>query len=133
VVLVNVTAGGEPTRLATDLVLAALDAEPSEAPPWRPETAVPADLAPLLGRWWSEGHPFVLSVRAGQLEARLETQPAGKPPAVFASIGSDLYRTVSGREEGELLRVERAEDHSVRRLFWAGYPFTREPGTFGPA
>jgi hypothetical protein len=36
-----------------------------------------------------------------------------------------------GREEGEELRAVRAADGTVRRLYWATYPFTRVPEVFG--
>ncbi len=38
------------------------------------------------------------------------------------------WRTVSGPECGELLRIVCAPDGSVERMVWAGYPVTREPG-----
>ena len=40
----------------------------------------------------------------------------------------DRWRTVSGPEHGEALRIVRGEDGSVERMVWAGYPVTREPG-----
>jgi hypothetical protein len=49
---------------------------------------------------------------------------------VFVRIGDDLYRTESGREEGELLRLVRDDDGDVVRMYWATYPFTRLPETF---
>ena len=55
------------------------------------------------------------------------------PPGVFERVGADLYRTVSGRERGELLRLVRDESGAVVKLYWATYPFTRQPQTFGPA
>ena len=52
-------------------------------------------------------------------------------PSVFRKLEDDLYRTESGRETGELLRVTRAADGTVDRLHWATYIFTREPYAFG--
>jgi hypothetical protein len=57
--------------------------------------------------------------------------PAGWPPTVFGEEGTDLFRAVSGREQGELLRVVRGEGGSVARLYWATYPVTRDPRPFG--
>ncbi len=131
IVLCNTSAGASPADLALDLVCAVLDASPPVVSPWRPGPPVPAELLSLVGRWWSEGSPFTFSVRAGKLEAREDTHPATKPPAVFEPEGVDRYRTVSGREEGELLRVERDPSGAVTRLLWANYPFTRDPRTFG--
>lgn len=132
IALCNATAGTDPTRLAVELVDLVLDAEPAVPEPWRPGPPVPDALAELVGPWWSESSGFTFSVRDGRLEARLDRQPRDKPPAVFEPAGPDRFRTVSGREQGEWLRVERAADGTVARLNWAGYPFTRQPGPFGP-
>lgn len=131
IVLCNTSAGASPAELALDLVCTVLDTAPPPVPPWRPGPPLPAELAPLVGRWWSEGDSFTFIAREGRLEARKDSDRAAKPPAVFEPIGTDRYRTVSGREEGELLRVERDESGGVARLMWAGYPFTRDPRTFG--
>jgi CubicO group peptidase (beta-lactamase class C family) len=131
IVLANVTTGVDALELAAELVTTVLDEWPPDAEPWRPGPAVPAELAPLVGRWWSEGSAFTFRVQAGRLEARLDSAPTDKAPAVFAPVGVDRFRTESGREEGELLQVERDGAGTVTRLNWAGYPFTREPQTFG--
>jgi hypothetical protein len=68
----------------------------------------------------------------GTLQARVDVPAAAKlPPSVFEKVTDDLYRTVSGRERGELLRVTRAADGTVIKLNWATYLFTREPIAFG--
>ena len=53
------------------------------------------------------------------------------PPGVFSRVEPDLYRTVSGRERGELLRLVRDESGAVAKMYWATYPFTRRPEIFG--
>jgi CubicO group peptidase (beta-lactamase class C family) len=131
VVLTNTTAGADAVGLAIELVCTVLDDDPPIRGEWRPGPPVPQALAPLVGRWWSEGSSFTFSVRGGRLEAQLDEAAASRPAAVFAREGPDRFRTVSGREEGELLRIDRAPDGSVARILWAGYPFTREPQTFG--
>ncbi|HZE48552.1 MAG TPA: serine hydrolase domain-containing protein [Jatrophihabitantaceae bacterium] len=131
VVLCNTSAAADPATLVLDLIEASLDAEPPAVEPWRPGPPVPAELAPLVGRWWSEGSSFTFTVADGHLEARKDGQPATKAPAVFELIGPDRYRAVSGREEGEQLLVERDSSGSVTRMKWATYPFTRDPRTFG--
>jgi CubicO group peptidase (beta-lactamase class C family) len=131
VVLANTTAGVDAPGLAVELVCTALDEDPAPAETWCPGPPVPPELAPLVGRWWSEGNSFTFSVRDAKLEARLDSAPADKPPAVFEPAGPDLFRTVSGREEGEQLRVLRDDAGAVAQLLWATYPFTREPKTFG--
>ena len=119
---------------ATDTGLRLLEAALEELAPapesWVPEAAPPAEVAPLLGRWWSEGHEFVFSWRSGRLEARVAAAPAERAPSVFEADGEDRFRTISGDERGELLRVVRGEDGEVVKLYWATYPFTRAPETF---
>jgi CubicO group peptidase (beta-lactamase class C family) len=129
VVLTNTSSGVAAPELAVELVGLVLDDSPTPVETWRPGPGVPSELADLVGRWWSEGSPFVFTVQAGTLQARLES--AAVAPAVFEPMSADLYRTVSGREQGELLKVERAVDGTVSRLFWASYPFTRSPQVFG--
>jgi hypothetical protein len=50
---------------------------------------------------------------------------------VFEPDGEDRFRTVSGRERGERLRVVRDQDGAVAKLYWATYPFTRSPQITG--
>jgi hypothetical protein len=50
---------------------------------------------------------------------------------VFEPEGDDVFRTISGREQGEVLRLVRDEDGTVTRLYWATYPFTRQQEVFG--
>lgn len=117
-------------ELAIKLVGVAADAFPAEPEEWRPDEAPPPEIAALLGRWWSEGEETILSYRNGRLEAVSATRP-GKEPSVFEQEGADLFRTVSGRERGELLRVVRDESGDVVKLYWATYPFLRTPEVFG--
>ena len=50
---------------------------------------------------------------------------------MFEPEGTDRYRTRSGPERGEVLRVVRGESGEIEKLYWATYPFTREPKAFG--
>jgi hypothetical protein len=131
VVLTN--AGNWPKLSPTGLELAeaALEELAAELEPWRPEAAPPAEIAPLLGRWWSEGEETIFSWRGGKLEARLSDAPPEREPSVFEPEGDDRFRVVSGRERGETLRVVRDENGEVVKLYWATYPFTRAPEVFG--
>ena len=131
VVLVNTSATADPGGLAVDLVLRVLADDPDAAEPWRPGPDVPPHVEELLGQWWTEGTPYVFSAREGRLEVRALTASPKRPPAVLAEEGPDRFRVVSGREQGELLRVVRAPDGSVERLYWATYPVTRDPRPFG--
>jgi hypothetical protein len=71
---------------------------------------------------------MVFRWRDGKLEMRSPDAADWEPPSVFEQETPDRWRTVSGPERGEALKIVRAEDGSVERLVWAGYPVTREPG-----
>ena len=130
-VLTNTSAGARPEALAISLVAKSLELDPPEPALWTPLDEAPEALRPLLGRWWSEGHEFVFFHRDGKLRARLEPPVPGSEPAVFEPAGDDRFRTVSGRENGEWLRVVRNEGGAVTKLYWATYAFTRDPQVFG--
>ena len=131
VVLTNSGTWDSLSKTGLDLVEAALEELPPALEPWVPEEQPPPEVEPLLGRWWSEGSETIFGWRDGKLEARLARAPAGRAPSVFEQEGEDRYRVVSGRERGELLTVVRDGQGAVVRLYWATYPFTREPETFG--
>lgn len=131
VVLTN--SGRWPKLSETGLALAeaALEELAPELEPWSPEDPPPDEIVPLLGRWWSEGSETLFSWRNGKLEARLATAPPERDPSVFEREGEDRFRTVSGGERGEALRVVRDDSGAVVKLYWATYPFTRAPEIFG--
>jgi hypothetical protein len=85
----------------------------------------------VLGRWWSEGTGFVFRLVGERLEAVVDGAARISEPSVFESDGPDRYRTVSGRERGELLVVLRDDSGAVSELRWATYAFTRQPQAFG--
>ena len=130
-VLMNSTSAPDPAAFAMALADHVIEHDPVEPEVWRPGTEVPDDLADLVGLWFSEGSPFVFSVKQGRLEARAQALPEHKPSSVFEKIGEDLFRTVKGREAGELLRVTRDEQGKVTKMNWATYLVTREALAFG--
>jgi len=130
-VLTNTSASAEPDALAMRLVAKSLELDPPGPAPWTPRDEAPGALRPLLGRWWSEGHEFVFFCRDGKLHARLDPPRPGAEPAVFEPADDDRFRTVSGRENGEWLRVARDGQGAVTKLYWATYAFTRDPQVFG--
>jgi len=99
--------------------------------PWVAGPPVDPAAAELLGRWWSEGSEFVFTWTEGWLQARMAAAASSRPPAVFSAAAADLWRTESGREAGELLRVVRDDSGAVLRMHWATYAFTRGPQVFG--
>lgn len=128
IVFANCSSGALPVGLATDLVEAVVDTEPSMPLPWRPEAPAP-DLAPLLGQWWSEGSPITFFVRDGRLWSRLaENDPASE--TCYAADGRDRFRAVEGRERGELLEVVRGPGGELEKLYFATYAVTRDPLAF---
>jgi hypothetical protein len=130
VVLTNTGAGAAPDTLALDLAVAAIEGLPAAPEAWRPESAPPPEIEPLLGPWWTEGHEIVLSWRRGRLEAKLLDGVPGRDTSYFAPDGEDRYRSVEGRERGELLRVVRDAEGAIEKLYFATYPMRREPSTF---
>jgi CubicO group peptidase (beta-lactamase class C family) len=131
--LTNSSAGANMVVLAAELAEAAIEALPAEPDPWQPGEPAPPEFASALGRWWSEGSELVFVWREGKLQARESTPAREWPPAVFEPEGEDVFRTVSGRERGELLRLVRDEHGTVIRMYWATYPLTRTPEVFGSA
>ena len=96
---------------------------------WTPSAPQPA-LDGLLGSWWSEGDELVLEVRGADLWARVPAAPGPVSETRFEADGTDRFRAVEGREQGELLEVVRDARGAVTRLYLATYPLTREPTSF---
>jgi hypothetical protein len=129
-VLTNSGAGPSPEKLAIDLAVAAIEALPQAADAWQPGDAAPPEIEPLLGRWWIEGHEMVFAWRQGRLEAKMVDGPPGRDTSYFAPDGEDRFRSVEGRERGELLRVVRDAEGGIEKLYFATYPLSRNPSTF---
>jgi len=115
-------------ELALALVARTVERWPVAPEPWRVGEPPPDEVLPLLGIWFLEGAAIVFSWRDGRLEGRYEGTPDWQPSSVFERESDGRWRTVSGPEQGEALRIERGADGSVVRMVWAGYPLTREPG-----
>jgi len=121
-------------ELPHQLLAAVVEHDPAEVTPWTPGPPAPPELRSVLGRWWGEGFEYIFSWRDGALQARGANHPADRPPSVFAQVETDLLRTVSGREAGELLRLTRdPQTGTVVRMHWATYRFTRTQETFSGA
>jgi CubicO group peptidase (beta-lactamase class C family) len=95
---------------------------------WRIGEPPPEDVVPLLGIWFMEASRLVFRWRDRKLEARYDSAQDWQPSSIFERETDDRWRTVSGPEHGEALRIHRAPDGSVEQMVWAGYPVTREPG-----
>jgi CubicO group peptidase (beta-lactamase class C family) len=130
-VLTNAGAGVTISELGLQLSRAVADAFPSVPKEWRPGEAAPEELAGVLGRWWSEGHEVVFSYRGGKLESYFVDARLDLGRSVYEREGPDLYRVARGYERGELLRIVRDENGEPVKLYFATYPVTRTPKTFG--
>jgi hypothetical protein len=74
---------------------------------------------------------MILSLRGGRFQAELLGGPPGRNISTFEPDGVDRWRVVKGRERGELLRAVRDDAGAVTKLYFATYPLTRAPSTFG--
>jgi CubicO group peptidase (beta-lactamase class C family) len=119
---------GRIEELALALVRTTAEEWPVAPEAWGVGEPPPDDVLPLLGTWFIEAIQVDLRWREGKLEARSPSDAPWAPPAIFELESDDRWRTVSGPEHGEALRIERGPDGSVARLVWAGYPVSREPG-----
>ncbi len=124
-------ANASPSELSLELVETTRKRYPPESKPWLPSAPPAEELASALGRWWSEGSEFVFRWHEGRLEARLAEAPSWQPWARFEPLDADRFRTVFGRERGELLRLVRDSEGTVTRMYWATYPLSREPEVTG--
>jgi len=124
-------ANASPAELSLELVQKTRERYPPEPKAWRPSAPPPEELASALGRWWSEGAEFVFRWHEGRLEARWAEAPAWQPWTRFEPIDGNVFRTVFGRERGELLRLVRNSAGTVTRMYWATYPLSRAPEVTG--
>ena len=108
---------------AIQLVAKAMELWPEPVELWRPEEAPPADVAAILGQWWSEGNEFHFFWQGGTLHAKVAGTPPGRGETTFEREG-DGWIAAAGRERGERLRIDDAQ------VVWAGYPFTRDQQPF---
>jgi CubicO group peptidase (beta-lactamase class C family) len=121
VVLTNATTGFD-----TDGALASLlgGEQPAPAPPWRPTTTVPPEVAPALGVWfwgntavelrWTNDVLELRDLRSAELSDTFE-------------LRDDRLVGTSGYHRGETLHVVRREDGTVSHLDCATFVYTRVP------
>ena len=114
--------------LGLALVQTTIEEWPVAPETWRIGEPPPGDVVPLLGIWFMEAAQVVFRWREGKLEARFDGMPEWRPSAIYERETDNRWRTVSGPEHGEALRIVRGDDGSVESMVWAGYPVTREPG-----
>jgi CubicO group peptidase (beta-lactamase class C family) len=108
-----------------------VDELPADPEGWRTHEPPPPELESVLGLWFVEGSEMVFHWSKGRLEARFPDTPDWMPPAVFRREDENLYRTISGPEQGERLRLVRDAHGRVERMYWATYPVTRQPRVWG--
>ena len=115
-------------ELGVSLLGTTVDEWPVAPEAWRAGEPPPEEAVPILGIWFMEATRVVFRWRDGKLEARFDGMPDWQPSSIFERETDDRWRTVSGPEHGEALRIVRGADGSVEQMVWAGYPVTREPG-----
>jgi len=130
-VLTSASTNAKAEDLAVNLVCTALDELPADHHTWTPGSEPPPETRELLGVWWTEGSELVFSHLDGRLRATLVAGPTGRNVSWFEHEAPDLFRVVEGRERGEQLRVVRDDAGTVVKLYFATYPVTRSPQTFG--
>jgi len=130
VLLTNSGAAQGVTELAVKLAVRVAEAFPAVPDAWHVGEAAPQELDGVLGRWWSEGGEWIFRWRAGELVAEPQTL-IPQVPTRFRREDADRYRAITGLERGEQLRLVRGDDGAVTRMYFATYPFTRTPETFG--
>ena len=114
---------------ALALVRTTVEEWPVAPETWRVGEPPPDDVVPLLGIWFMEAAQVDVPLARRKARGALRRpMPDWEPPAVFERETDDRWRTVSGPEHGEALRIERGPDGSVTRLVWAGYPVDARAG-----
>src|SRR5207253_8460608 len=108
-------------ELGLAIVRTTVEEWPVAPEPWRIGEPPPDEVAPLLGIWFMEASRLVFRWREGKLEARYDAMLDWEPSAVFERETDDRWRTVSGPEQGEALRIQRGPDGSVEQMVWGGY------------
>ena len=126
-VLVNAHSNFSIDNEGIGLAAKAVELLPAGPKEWRRGEQPPPAHEGVLGNWWPEAMDFVLRFRDGKLQAVGAAAPPGAEPAVFERVDADRYRTVAGRERGELLEISRDDSGRPVKLYWATYPLTRAP------
>ena len=129
-VLTSTSTGAKAEDLAVQLTCAALDAYPGKHVAWTPGEEPPLELQELLGLWWTEGNELVFSHRDGRFQAELVNGPAGRRVSWFERE-SPICSASSRVASAGTLRVVRDDAGAVLKLYFATYPVTRAPQTFG--
>jgi CubicO group peptidase (beta-lactamase class C family) len=130
VVLTAASGGRVAGQLCLQMAGRAADALAVSPEPWRPAEPAPDELTSVLGSWWFEDTEFLLRYVGGKLQVSFPAIPQ-VAPGVFERESEDVYRSVSGYERGELLRIVRDDSGQPVKLYLATYPVTRHPQVFG--
>lgn len=113
--------------LNQQLLTLVLDAEPARPAPWTPPATGLDEDHELAGVWWWMGRGIAMHFdpSSGALTAVALGPPIA--PWVFVPDGKDVWRCVSGMNDGEIMRVRRDSDGRASELDIATFPHTRQP------
>ena len=111
--------------LNRDIMTAILDTEPSPVRAWLPPTGAAVEHE-LAGTWWWMGRG--LEMHFDPVESVLVARPQGvQGKWSFKNEGPDLWRGISGANDGEIMRVRRDAAGRPSELDIATFVHTRLP------
>jgi CubicO group peptidase (beta-lactamase class C family) len=125
VCLANGTVGLRCEGLPADLLHALEALEPAAPAPWRPVTAVPDQVAEILGVWHWGNTAYGCSWDGA--EVVLTQLATGAESHRFRPVGDGSFVGTVGYHHGERLRVVRNADTSINHLVCATFVYTRTP------
>ena len=131
IVLMNNTARPRPTRSRSSWPTTSSSTTRSRTSRGSPGTEVPDELAGLLGRWFSEGQPFVFWVSRVSSGADRQGARRPRPVAVREKVADDVYRDPPAASAASSCASPARRRARSTKLNWATYLFTREPIAFG--
>lgn len=112
--------------LADRMMATVLDTEPSRIEPWRPAAGEPGgEVLELLGRWWWMGREYELRHDDGDLVMHSLTRQ--RTPVRLRREAQDVWRGMSGENDGEVMKVLRGDDGTPIALDIATFVFSRFP------
>ncbi|GIE97091.1 serine hydrolase domain-containing protein [Paractinoplanes rishiriensis] len=108
------------STVALEALATAIDAEPSVPRAWVPPAPATGEAAALIGRWWWMGREFEIHADGDAI-----VMTGSNHVDRFVRESPDVWRGVSGENEGEFLRILRSPDGAPEKLDIATFVFAR--------